>query len=179
MKSFSKPFSREYFMKKKEKIKESYNTTADFYNSRYRNIQYEKYARMLSGIKLNGVILDLGSGTGMLSEFLDKEIICVDFSINMLKKSENKYRILGDAEKLPFKSSVFDFVFSFTLFQNLSGYKMFKEVKRILKLDSLFVLTVLRKKYDENVRKELEKDFFILKEVDCGEDIGFICRAKR
>ena len=57
--------------------------------------------------------------------------------------------------------------------------KVFKEVRRILKSNSLFILTILRKKYDGNVKKELEKDFFILKEVDCGEDIGFICRVKR
>lgn len=165
--------------RKKDNIKNQYNLSADFYNNRYRNIQYEKYSRMLNSMELKGMILDLGSGTGMLSDFLNKEIIGVDFSINMLKKSENKHRILGDAENLPFKNNVFDFVLSFTLFQNLPGFKMFNEVKRILKTSSLFVLTILRKKYDENIRKGLEKNFFILKEVDCGEDIGFICRVKR
>ncbi|MDI6916861.1 MAG: class I SAM-dependent methyltransferase [Thermoplasmatales archaeon] len=163
---------------KKKNIKNRYNLSADFYNSRYRDIQYEKYARMLNGMHLSGRILDLGSGTGMLSDFLDKEVIGVDFSINMLKKSRNKNRILGDAEFLPFKSNVFDFVLSFTLVQNLPSFKVFKEVRRILKPDTLFVLTLLRKKYDENAKKELEKGFSILKEADCGEDTGFICRAK-
>ena len=163
---------------KKKNIKNKYNTTADFYNSRYRDIQYEKYAQMLNGMHLSGRILDLGCGTGMLSEFLNKETIGVDFSIKMIKKSKNKNRILGDAELLPFKNNTFDFVLSFTLVQNLPSFKVFKEVRRTLKTDSLFVLTLLRKKYNENVRKELEKGFSILKGVDCGEDIGFICRAK-
>ncbi|MBU4189402.1 MAG: class I SAM-dependent methyltransferase, partial [Candidatus Thermoplasmatota archaeon] len=86
------------------------------------------------------------------------------------------YKILADAEHLPFKNNIFDFVLSFTLLQNLPGFKVFKEVKRILKPDSLFILTTLKKKYMKNVYKILEKNFLILKEVDCGEDIGFICR---
>ena len=161
---------------KKNDIRTKYNTTADFYNKRYRNLQYEKYARMLKGVKLKGRILDLGSGTGLLSDFLNKEIIGVDFSINMLKKSKNKNRILGDAENLPFKNNTFDFVLSFTLLQNLPSFKLFKEIKRILKPDSLFILTTLRKKYTKGMYEKLEKIFLILKEVDCGEDIGFICR---
>jgi malonyl-CoA O-methyltransferase len=161
---------------KKKTIRSKYNATADFYNNRYRNIQYEKYSRMLNSMELKGMILDLGSGTGMLSDFLDKEVIGVDFSINMLKKSGNKYKILGDAENLPFKNNIFDFVLSFTLLQNLPGFKVFKEVERILKPDSLFILTTLKKKYMKKVYKILEKNFLILKEIDCGEDIGFICR---
>ena len=163
--------------RKKNDIKNQYNLSADFYNNRYRNIQYEKYSRMLNSMELKGMILDLGSGTGMLSEFLNKEIIGVDFSIKMLKKS-GKYKILGDAENLPFKNDTFDIVLSFTLIQNLPNFGVFKEVRRILKPNSLFILTVLRKKYDETLCKELEKGFSILKEADCGEDIGFICRAK-
>lgn len=161
---------------KKNDIRSKYNITADFYNNRYGDIQYEKYSRMLNSMELKGMILDLGGGTGMLSDFLDKEVIGVDFSINMLKKSGNKYKILADAEHLPFKNNIFDFVLSFTLLQNLPGFKVFKEVKRILKPDSLFILTTLKKKYMKNVYKILEKNFLILKEVDCGEDIGFICR---
>ncbi|MBU2564649.1 MAG: class I SAM-dependent methyltransferase, partial [Candidatus Thermoplasmatota archaeon] len=103
----------------------------------------------------------------------------VDFSINMLRKSKNKYKILADAENLPFKNNTFDIVLSFTLLQNLPGFKMFNEVKRTLKPNSLFVLTVLRKKSNESVHREIERGFSILKEVDCGEDIGFVCRAKR
>ncbi len=162
--------------RKKNNIRNKYNATADFYNNRYRNIQYEKYARMLNDVKLKGRILDLGSGTGLLSDFLNKKIIDVDISINMLRKSKNKNRILGDAENLPFKNNVFDFVLSFTLLQNLLGFKLFDEVKRILKPDSFFVLTILRKKYTPTVDKELGKHFLILKKVDCDEDIGFICR---
>ncbi|MBU4189416.1 MAG: class I SAM-dependent methyltransferase [Candidatus Thermoplasmatota archaeon] len=44
--------------------------------------------------------------------------------------------MLADAEHLPFKNNIFDFVLSFTLLQNLPGFKVFKEVKRILKPDS-------------------------------------------
>ena len=111
---------------KKSNIKNKYNLSADFYNSRYRNIQYEKYARMLNGMRLSGRILDLGSGTGLLSGFLDKEVIDVDFSINMLKKSKNKNRIFADAENLPFKNGMFDIVLSFTLIQNLPNFRVFK-----------------------------------------------------
>ena len=64
---------------KGEKIRDAYNKTAEFYNQRYKYIQYVKYGILLpklirihssSNCEILGPILDLGGGTGLLVEFL-------------------------------------------------------------------------------------------------------------
>lgn len=173
-------------MNKKHRIKRDYNRTAEFYNSRYRAIQFDKYKTILSSpyisIDPRYKILDLGCGTGLLFEFLNRKInlIGIDISREMLKLSKEPERILGDLENLPFKDNSFDLVFSFTVIQNLPGLKVFEEVKNILKHNGLFVFTVLRKKFKEQIiEKLIENNFTLLEKIACGEDIGTICILTR
>lgn len=172
-------------MNKKLDIQRMYNLTSDIYNLRYRLIQYAKYKQMLDDIDIYGRILDIGCGTGLLLEYLkdrdiDAELIGVDISMNMLKQCSGYMVLMADAEHLPFSNKSFDFVFSFTMLQNLptKNINFFSEVNRVLKPQSTFVLTTLRKKYNENIQFKLCKYFDIYRIVDCYEDIGFVCRPK-
>ena len=65
--------------KKAEHMRNAYDGTSEFYDSRYRHIQYLKYGillhqmvnlQKLPQIQLMGVILDNGGGTGLFLEFL-------------------------------------------------------------------------------------------------------------
>jgi len=57
-------------MKQKE-LRKKYDLTASIYDKRYEKIQLEKFNSMLSDTPLSGrKILDLGCGTGLLSDFL-------------------------------------------------------------------------------------------------------------
>jgi ubiquinone/menaquinone biosynthesis C-methylase UbiE len=173
---------------KKYRIKNSYNKSAFFYNRRYRKLQYEKYRRVLSSFylqeTLNGkIILDLGCGTGLLYEFLASKkltprIVGIDFSSQMLRTCKGLEKVLGDIEYLPFRTNSFDFIFSFTVFQNLvSPRKTLLEVKRVLKPRGIFALTILKKKYEPKLLKELESyTFRVLEKFGCDEDIGIIAR---
>jgi ubiquinone/menaquinone biosynthesis C-methylase UbiE len=149
-----------------------YNKTASYYNSRYQDTQFEKYEIMLAKLKLAGKILDLGCGTGLLSAFLQKDLVGCDSSKEMLK-----IRGSGDLceiEKLPYKTDAFDWVLSFSVLMNSQDpEKALKEVKRILKKDGTFICTFLRA-FSPKLRPLIEKHFKIKEEKFCGEDIGFV-----
>lgn len=147
-----------------------YDKTSDIYNSRYRSVQFEKYSRTLKDIDLSGKILDLGSGTGLLSIFLKKKLISIDISQKMLIKSNSK-NVQGDMVKLPFKDNSFDTVLSFSALMNSnSPQKTINEVYRILKPKGVFIVTYLK---DFDFTKDLQRKFKINESIDCKEDICF------
>ncbi len=153
-----------------------YDKTADIYNIRYRSIQFEKYSYALKDVDLSGKILDLGSGTGLLSKFLNQKLISVDISKKMLRRSNSK-NVQGDMSELPFKENVFDIVLSFSALMNSPNpKKTINEVNRILKPEGIFVVTYL-KSFD--FTKDLQRKFKIRESIDCGEDIGFVLNSNK
>ena len=188
-------------MSKKKSIIDRYNSTANFYDERYKTIQEEKYKISLINYTLKEkIILDCGCGTGLLGEYIlnsknEKEIfncnfVAVDLSLNMLLKFKqkllklkNKERIsliLADIENLPFRDKKFNFIFSFTSFQNLPQY--FKGILEVLRVSSVagdLILTVLRKKLDlDNLVDFLKPLVEDLKVIDHQfvEDVIILCK---
>ncbi len=160
---------------KKQEIKEQYDKTADVYDSRYGDIQEEKYRIMLEDLQLKEPILDLGSGTGMLQKYLKGKLYGLDISFASLKKSA-EMAVQGDAEQLPYKDNTFSTVLSFTTLQNLeSAGNLFREIARVLKPEGLAVITVLSKFADK--LSSVENYFKILEIKTCGEDIGLVLKA--
>lgn len=71
-------------------------------------------AQRLRGIeKIKGSVLDLGCGTGLLSEGLE-DVVGIDIAIGMAKIYRERFGrvVLGDAHSLPFKDKSFDCVIS-------------------------------------------------------------------
>jgi ubiquinone/menaquinone biosynthesis C-methylase UbiE len=162
---------------KKIRIKEDYDKTAEIYDSRYKSIQYVKYQGILDGVEVKDNVLDLGCGTGLLAEFLDKNVIGLDLSLEMLKSGKDKeIFIQGDIENLPFKNNSFDTILSFSSFMNLSNLKKgLLEVKRILNKNGLFVVTLLEKKLTDTFLDDLNSLFDVQEIKKLGEDVGFVC----
>ncbi|HEC36684.1 hypothetical protein LCGC14_0487810 [marine sediment metagenome] len=188
-------------MSKKKSIIDRYNSTANFYDERYKTIQEEKYKISLINYTLKEkTILDCGCGTGLLGEYIlnsknEKEIfncnfVAVDLSLNMLLKFKqkllklkNKERIsliLADIENLPFRDKKFNFIFSFTSFQNLPQYfKGILEVLRVWSVVGDLILTILRKKLDlDNLVDFLKPLVEDLKVIDHQfvEDVIILCK---
>jgi len=152
-----------------------YDATAEVYDSRYKEIQFEKYAVLLSDIYLKGRILDHGCGTGLLAEFLRAPLFGIDLSFEMLKRAKERGEIVvqGDLEHLPFKDKSFDFVLSFTCLQNLQHPALaLKELRRI---SNNVILSYLNK-FD--FFEALQSQFNIQEIRQAGEDIGFIAESK-
>lgn len=96
-------------------------------------------------------VLDVGAGTGFLSEIALKlgcEVYALDISESMLKIAEEKFKkfkgftsMVGDAENLPFKNEYFDLVMSrFVLWTLPNPSKMLSECLRVLKPNGYFLL---------------------------------------
>lgn len=149
--------------KKKFEVRRRYDATAKHYDTRYTNIQKQKYREVFSNINLlnYNLILDVGAGTGLLLDFCKEkvqEIICCDLSFNMLmegkKKHHNGFFICSDIESLPFRKNSFDLCTSFSVLQNISDIdKLIAEKYLVLKEGGNLIITALGKKFDKNILK--------------------------
>ena len=169
-------------MEKKKFIEEQYNLTAEMYDSRYKDIQLEKYHTLLSNLDISGNILDLGCGTGFLQEFLTKsKLIGVDISFEMLRlaRARKEKIIQADLDFLPFRNNSFDHVLSFTSLQNLPSFtKALQEIARVIKPNKIAAVSILEKSVSTSMVSEIEK-FFDIQEIRvCGEDVGFVLVKK-
>ena len=150
---------------KKADIRQKYDNTAKAYDKRYNEIQNRKYLEVFSkfNVKETDIIIDVGSGTGLLIDFLKdrkENIFCCDLSLNMLKEGRKKHKynqfICADSEFLPFRNSSVDLVTSFTVFQNLPNpLEVLKQIILMLKHEGVLILTALNKKYKTEDLREL------------------------
>lgn len=162
----------------KKIIKEQYDNSAAFYNFRYNNIQGDKYDVMSEYFpEIWRLALDVGCGTGLLNTKVSN-LIGMDISLGMLEiaKKTGQKVVQAESENIPFKDEIFDVVFSFSVLQSSDNLnKSVKEIKRVLKPRGLFIMTYLDKKFNSSVVSTLKKYFKNVKQVPCGEDVGFIC----
>lgn len=154
---------------------EYYSKIAKGYDELYKEEQISKIELIKSNIKLNGLILDIGSGTGVSRHYF-KNLIQLDPSLGMLEQSEGVL-VLGKAEKIPFKDSTFNSIISLTALHHTDIKKAVEEIKRVAKPGCKFAFSVLKKssKLDE-IKKELHKNFD-LKEIEHEKDLVFTGRT--
>ncbi|MFX1523962.1 MAG: class I SAM-dependent methyltransferase [Promethearchaeota archaeon] len=155
-------------LNKKKEIISRYDSSANFYDKRYKSIQEEKYRILLDNCELKEkLILDIGCGTGLLLEYIIKSkqnqeilkpmFIAVDISGKMVSEFKKKILtlrecsrielLLADIENLPFRDNSFNLIFSVTSFQNLPNIlKGIQESLRITKSLSTIKFSILRKK---------------------------------
>ena len=92
------------------------------------------------------LILETGSGTGIISGLIDKSIICTDISYEMCKQAVRNNRenvICCDAEKLPIRSNILDGVLSTEMIYYLDNPQDFlSDSHNALKKNSKLMITV-------------------------------------
>jgi len=114
----------------------------------------------------NSFILDLGAGTGRLTEFmlLDfRAVVGIDISGEMIELARERLRerftphlklMVTDGYKIPLGDNCFDIVFSYLVFQHFKERKMveanFKEVYRVLKPKGIFKVRIRSDKVDKS-----------------------------
>ncbi|MGB8781173.1 MAG: methyltransferase domain-containing protein [Candidatus Bathyarchaeia archaeon] len=145
---------------KKRRVMICYDTTASIYDRRYAGEQAAKVEAALKNVRIEkeGLILDVGCGTGILFDHVaDKAdgIVGLDFSKKCLFQAKERIRnkslqdvqlIQADADNMPFHNEVFNTVFAMTILQNTpSPTETLAEIKRISRNDVLFVVSGLKK----------------------------------
>ena len=136
------------------------------YDELYGEEQKKKFEILKRNLKLEGLVLDVGAGTGLING----DFIRIEPSFAMIEKAKGM-RACGVAENLPFKSNVFDCVISLTALHHTDIKKSVKEIKRVLKKKGRIGISLLKK--SKNFEKEAEeiKNNFKVKEIDEGKDL--------
>ena len=91
-------------------------------------------------------VLEVGSGTGTISNLIDGQIICSDISYEMCKESAKKHVnvICCDAEKLPIRENTLDVIISAEVIYYLNNPNAFiEDSTRILKKDGKLMIQYL------------------------------------
>ncbi len=124
-------------------------------------------ALSVAGVKEGKTAVDVGAGTGFITEGLVKkglEVIAVDKSRAMLIEMKRKFRsfdvhyCIGDAEKLPILNNAIDYVFSNMCLHHVnSPQRAIREMTRILKPGGKLVITDLDK-HNFEFMKEIHHD---------------------
>lgn len=98
-----------------------------------------------------GNILDLGAGSGFLSEILKKntnfnKMVSMDLSYNFLKTNKNLFKVNCDALKMPFKKYSFDTVLSSSAIHWIEDFDLLlKEIRYLLHEDGILAFNIFLK----------------------------------
>lgn len=155
-------------------MKNYYDSIAKGYDELYKEEQLTKFEKIKQLVEFKGKVLDIGCGTGFITELIHNVIGC-DSSEKMLEKCDKGLKVVHcSIENLPFETNSFDTVFSLTVLQDVEDIKKaIKEIKRVLKPNGKIIISVLNKNKIEIIRKELKKEFKEIKEKNLGKDVLF------
>ena len=115
--------------------KQRFSSIAKIYEKISNQYTVNRRAELFK-ISSSELILEVGSGTGMISDLIDRQIICSDISYEMCKESAKKHMnvICCDAEKLPIRENILDGIISA------------EDSTRILKKDGKLMITIFNQK---------------------------------
>lgn len=130
----------------------------------------QKLIRNFLKFTKNDVVVELGSGTGRISQEIIENGFCdyvsIDFSAQSIqlfkqkldkKTRERVFFLVGDVCALPLKSGIADKIVSAQVFEHVPGReeqrRFLGELQRLLKSDGLAAMTV----YNYNLKKRLDK----------------------
>jgi len=144
---------------KKRRVLHRYDLTAEMYDMRYAEEQEDKIRAAMRNIKTKqlGLVLDAGCGTGILFSQVAgraETLVGLDLSKKTLlqakrraeKREINVHLIQADVDNMPFRDNVYNHVFAITVLQNTPDRnKTLREIKRVGKRDSVFIVTGLKR----------------------------------
>ncbi len=145
-------------------IKTAFNKASANYNA-HAFLQKEIGSRLAQKLRVistnTEAILDLGSGTGLLTTQLqtshpNAQIICLDFARLMLKKNPANHKICANAYALPLADNSVNMIASNLMIQWCPDLEtLFYECHRVLKNDGLLLFS----SFGTDTLKELKKSW--------------------
>ena len=135
-----------------EKILNLYSQLSKSYDLLYGGEQKKKYELLLRLKKPYGIVVDLGCGTGMFLEYIANLctfVVGLDICREMIeiakcRRGSNVDLVLGDMSLPPFRTTVFDFVYSISVLGDVIDHRVVPRIFSILKPNGVLVLTVLK-----------------------------------
>ncbi len=130
-------------------IQYNFNRFATTYNKYaviQKEIAFRVFSRLSSINKSADFVVDIGSGTGFLSDNLVKKyqlnkIISIDFAVNLLKQNKVINKICADCYNLPIKDNAIDIIISNLMMQWCDVENIINESCRALKNNGLLMFS--------------------------------------
>ena len=148
-------------------IKSAFNKASNQYDA-HALLQKEIAIRLNAKLDViagnSEVIVDLGAGTGLLSQqlskrFPDSQLVCLDFAQTSLKNNPSKNRLCGDAYQLPLADNSVDMIISSLMMQWCPDLKtLLDECFRVLKPEGLFLFST----FGPDTLKELKRSWSVV-----------------
>ena len=128
------------------------------YNEKQRLVKAKRMVVLLrehyGTRKLNSLtLLDIGSSTGIISNYLSKyfkKVVAVDIDKKAIEYAKQKFKtknlqfVYGDAMNLPFKKNIFDVVVCAHVYEHVPDDRiLFSEIHRVLKLNGVCYLAAI------------------------------------
>ena len=151
-----------------------YDEISDSYNELHgkEQLQKLKIIKKYINVEKNEKLLDIGCGTGLSSNF-GCFVVGIDLSLRLLKKN-NKTKVLGTGEDLPFKDHSFDYVISVSSLHHVTDIKkVVNEMKRVGKKRFAFSLFKRSHNFTE-LKIEICRNFRVTEEIDEKNDLILI-----
>jgi ubiquinone/menaquinone biosynthesis C-methylase UbiE len=149
---------------------ERHNIDAEFFQNTYsdiitankaypfkygRNLVLQDLEEILNSLPRNAKVLDIGSGTGHLTNWIagkNLDVVGMEPSVNMIGFARQNFPqikfVEGISSALPFEESQFDLIIAFEVFRYLDkseNKKSFAEVYKVLKPGGTFFFTQVNK----------------------------------
>ena len=148
-----KKLSNLEFKKKFDSVAGIYEKISNSYTINRRSESFK--------IDSSELVLETGSGTGIVSQLIDKSVICTDISYEMCKqavRNKRKNVICCDAEKLPVRNNVLDGILSIEAIYYLNNPQDFlKTSHSALNSNSKIMITMFNQdmKFVDRIRSFL------------------------
>lgn len=142
-----------------------YSSIAKGYNELHKEEQLRKLEIIAKHIKPKGLLLDIGTGTGISTSFFKVKAIALEPSEEMLKQYKGE-KVVAKAESIPFPDKTFNTIISITALHHADIEKAIGEIKRVSKEGCVYAFTILKKAKNAEEIKEKLKKAFNLKEVE-------------
>jgi ubiquinone/menaquinone biosynthesis C-methylase UbiE len=149
-----------------------YKEIAKGYDELYGGEQEKKLEKIKHVLK--GRILDIGAGTGIVARHFEN-VTSLDPCKELLKQAPGK-KVIGKAEKLPFKEGEFDTIISLTALHHTDIDRVIKEIKR-LKPKNLAFTVMKRSKRCKEIVAKLKKEFE-MEEMEEEKDVLLVKQTK-
>lgn len=161
------------------RTKNYYDGISKGYKQLYHEEQILKISKLKKYIPKNQTILDLGSGDGVLNQFIENNsnFISLDLSFNMLKNNNNDgNKIQASITNIPLKDNSIKNIICLTAIQDIENTQLaIKEINRILESKGTLIISFLKNSQKkENIINELNKYFKIKHQIEELKDLILI-----